>query len=103
MPFWLRTQGDGWVVARDSRVTNSRTGDRAPNDVMGKFKISVGKDERGEYISYYDLWDFGRPQGQFKKVVELSEGVLGKPYEIYDRVYFDRATWTVSAPNALND
>lgn len=64
---------------------------------LGFFQMSLGKDERGEYLSYYDLWDFGQP-GQ--EVVDVLGGVnrfVGKPFEIYDRVYFDRNTWQAKA------
>lgn len=42
--------------------------------VMGDFTVSVGKDKKGTYLSYYDKWD-------------LSPVNFGKPFEIYDRVY----------------
>lgn len=45
-------------------------------NIMGDFTISTGKDERGNYISYYDLWD-------------LAPANFGKPYEIYDRFYYN--------------
>ncbi len=43
-------------------------------NVMGTFKISVGKDKKGNYLSFYDKWD-------------LSPVDFGKPFEIYDRIY----------------
>ena len=42
--------------------------------VMGNYTTSLGKDDKGEYISYYDKWD-------------LDPIDFGKPMEIYDRVY----------------
>jgi hypothetical protein len=39
---------------------------------------SRGSDERGDYYSIYDIYDFNVP---------LSDKI-GKPYEIYDRVYY---------------
>jgi len=42
--------------------------------VMGTYKVSAGKDKKGNYLSYYDIWD-------------LSPANFGKPFEIYDRVY----------------
>ena len=42
--------------------------------VMGDFTISVGKDKKGNYLSFYDKWD-------------LSPVNFGKPFEIYDRIY----------------
>jgi hypothetical protein len=42
--------------------------------VMGDYTTSLGKDDKGEYISYYDKWD-------------LKPMDFGKPMEIYDKVY----------------
>lgn len=45
-------------------------------DALGNFNIHKGSDERGEYISYYDLWD-----------VNALADKIGKPFEVYDRIY----------------
>ena len=52
--------------------------------VMGNFTLTKGVDERGHYISYYDRWDL---EGS----VEGEKGLIGKPFEIYDRIYYDPA------------
>lgn len=39
---------------------------------------SKGKDERGDYYSIYDVYDFNVP----------FQEKIGKPYEVYDRVYY---------------
>ncbi|MBI4437724.1 hypothetical protein HY631_02120 [Candidatus Uhrbacteria bacterium] len=66
--------------------------------IMGHFTLSLGRDEKGEYVSYYDRWDFGQPGEKGEGLMALTEGLVGKPFEIYDRVYFDRATWEVREP-----
>jgi len=43
-------------------------------NVMGNYKMSTGKDDRGTYVSFYDKWD-------------LAPMDFGKPFEIYDRIY----------------
>jgi peptidoglycan hydrolase-like protein with peptidoglycan-binding domain len=43
-------------------------------NVMGNYKMSTGKDDRGTYVSFYDKWD-------------LALMDFGKPFEIYDRIY----------------
>lgn len=54
--------------------------------VMGGYTLSLGRDERGEYISYYDRWDLkGSPEGK--------SGIIGIPFNIYDRIYFDSKTF----------
>ena len=57
---------------------------------MGKFTIDFGKDDRGEYISIYDINDYA-PIGQYGKQNALQANAVipvGKPFEIYDRVYY---------------
>jgi LysM repeat protein len=48
--------------------------------MLGNFNVSRGKDEKGEYISYSDQYDFpGIMQSRMK----------GKPYKIYNRIYYN--------------
>ena len=49
---------------------------------LGRFTIDKGKDEKGDYFSYYDIFDMN-PIGKG----DLSFGV-GKPFEVYDRIYY---------------
>jgi hypothetical protein len=42
--------------------------------IMGDYTASLGKDDKGEYISYYDKWD-------------IAPMDFGKPMEIYDKIY----------------
>lgn len=55
---------------------------------MGNFTVSKGQDERGHYLAYYDIWDLGQKSAQYA----LKAG-LGKPFEIYGRVYYDPKTF----------
>lgn len=48
---------------------------------LKNFKYSKGKDEKGNYVSYYDVNDYGNPLD-----------AVGKPFEVYDRVYYDPTT-----------
>lgn len=71
-------RGEHFIVRQD-----------AENGIMNRYKVSLGKDERGDYISYYDRWDLkGNP-------VEGKNGTFGKPFEIYDRFYFDKETFEI--------
>lgn len=51
---------------------------------LRNFTVTKGEDENGHYISYYDRFDLEQP----------LEGVVGKPFEIYDRMYYDPETLT---------
>ena len=64
-------------------------------DVMGDFKLSRGQDERGYYLSYYDNWNLEIYE------VEGEEGFFGKPFEIYDRIYYDPETFEIIDDNEL--
>ncbi len=46
---------------------------------LGNFKIGRGIDENGEYISYYDLFDYR--SGQADRIIGA------KSFEVYDRIY----------------
>lgn len=48
--------------------------------VLRNFKIGRGQDEKGDYISYYDIWNLN-PSFEFPTPEQ------GKPFEIYDRIY----------------
>ena len=61
--------------------------------VMGHYLLSAGQDELGHYLSYYDKWDLNIGP-------ERQGGFLGKPFEIYDRLYYDPRTFE-PIPNLL--
>jgi hypothetical protein len=48
-------------------------------DPLQRFKMSVGEDDKGRYLSIYDKYDFSGPANEFIM-----------PYEFYDRVYYKR-------------
>ena len=52
---------------------------------LGPHTIGRGYDDRGEYASYYDLWDLA-PIGFMGP--DQSMG-FGKPVPVYDRIYLD--------------
>ena len=78
------------IVLRDTfKADKAKTTDQdAPAlGIMGQYKLSSGKDETGAYLSYYDKWNL---EGS---LLEGESGVMGKAYEIYDRIYFDPNTY----------
>ena len=58
------------------------------NDIMGHYKTSIGSDERGNYMSYYDKWDLNPKEVKNPITGKEIPTDIGKPFEIYDRVYF---------------
>ena len=70
------------IVIKDA--SNALNSDNTKSGVTSSFtplenvKYSKGKDERGDFYSIYDIYDFSIP----------FENKIGKPYDIYDRVYY---------------
>ena len=58
---------------------------------MANFTAGLGQDERGSYLSYFDKWDLDVPG-------ERNGGLVGKPFEIYDRIYYDPQTFQPVQP-----
>jgi hypothetical protein len=57
--------------------------------VMGNYTANVGKDEKGDYVSFYDKWDLA--PNVFEKNKKSDVG-LGTPMQLYDRIYYDPKT-----------
>lgn len=54
--------------------------------IMGAFSFRLSEDEKGSYIAYDDIWDIAAfPENQ--------KGFFGKPFHIYDRLYYDPETY----------
>ena len=68
---------------------------------LGQFKIDKGVDEKGHYISYYDIWDLNPipetgvsaiDKGVGKVASYLTKKAGMKSPEIYGRIYYDPKT-----------
>lgn len=105
-PDYLET----WDDEDDSKqelIKNKGVGKRANSEGagLGNFKTYKGEDEKGKYISYYDKWDL--TPFRFSKNTELPTD-FGKPFEIYDRIYYkdnpmdDKATVMKNNNNLKN-
>jgi|GEM_PF-3468577 len=53
--------------------------------LLNNYTISLGEDEKGSYLSYYDKWDLD------VSTEESGKG-FGRAFEIYDRVYYNPKT-----------
>ncbi len=89
--FWEKlveeNHGDGRAMVRKALYWMEEGGLPEPRgiNVMLNFKMHKGEDERGSYISYYDIWDLD-------KIPIEGNGFFGKPYELYDRLYYNPKT-----------
>ena len=84
---------DNWQVSgyssagKDAHKT-IKQGSEHHSNAIGRYTLGKGKDEKGEYISYYDKFDQGTGSG-----INPGEFLgLTKPFEIYDRIYVDPKT-----------
>lgn len=71
-----------------SQLESENVFNRKPLAVLGDFTVSLGGDAKGPYISYYDKWDLTSPL-----IGQNADKVAGKPFEVYDRLYFDPKTF----------
>jgi len=62
-------------------------GNRLSGD-LGNFTIGKGNDEKGQYLSYYDIYNYTRDDNPDVNKSEWLGAV--KPYEIYDRIYVEK-------------
>jgi hypothetical protein len=63
------------------------------NGVMGNYKLSLGQDERGSYVSYYDKWDLDPTGYRNSPLADRTIDRLGRPFEIYGRIYYNPQTF----------
>lgn len=76
----------------ESEVKSGETED----DIMYHYTMSLGQDDKGHYISYYDVWNL---EGS----LEGEKGIIGRPLEIYDRLYFDPETGELINPAPIQE
>ena len=67
------------VILPGSDRVNELPPERRGIDPLQRFKVSIGQDEKGPYLSYYDKYDLHG----------IANQILAEPMEIYDRFYLD--------------
>ena len=83
--------GEKDIPYSNDNINPLRIGEVRQSDVLGRYfgdhSLSRGIDpQRGEYISYYDLWDIA-PMSD-RGATDQSHGI-GTPINFYDRIYLD--------------
>jgi len=80
----------GYSSSGKNAHKTTKQGSEHHSNAIGRYTLGKGKDERGDYISYYDKFDQGTGGG-------LNPGEtlgLTKPFEIYDRIYLNNKKTT---------
>jgi len=75
----------GYSSGKEQLHRTKKQGSKHHSNAIGRYILGRDKDEKGDYISYYDKFDQGTGSG-----MNLGE-MLGvtKPFEIYDRIYLE--------------
>lgn len=81
-----------WHTANGDRRVGYHTGVQL--NVLGNYILDKGKDDKGHYISYYDVWDLDPFRGRAGKAVsDAVQSLAGvRSPEIYGRIYYDPET-----------
>lgn len=64
------------------------------NAGMGNSTLSLGKDDKGHYLSIFDSWDFDEPYSSGSLIPGFEDWLRNKgtPFNIYDRYHFSGST-----------
>lgn len=94
--MWSKDLTDAEIIKELHDAAVAEGGKAVLNDnreafIMRYYTLSAGEDERGTYISYYDRWNLERS-------IEGENGLIGRPYEIYDRIYYNPQTFEPLTP-----
>ena len=88
------------IINHGLRYGNYKNAPKLLNPDFGNYTVSRGRDTKGDYVSYWDVWDLNPLRGitnignsitdklGLGKIEDLSFGI-GKPLELYDRIYLD--------------
>ena len=74
-----------------------------PKMDLADYTVSAGKDEKGTYVSLYDVWDFGKGYAEkyqhnkqwMKNPLSFLQAplmqMIGNPFAVYDRYYIPQS------------
>ena len=83
----------------DATYMNPGENKQQLNTELGYYTVGRGRDNKGDYVSYYDKWDINPFSGRLQNNTVLPSSIrkmlkdinldFGVPVNIYDRIYFD--------------
>ena len=83
----------------DATYMNPGENKQKLNTELGYYTIGRGRDNKGDYVSYYDKWDINPFSGGLQNNTALPKNIrkmlkyinldFGVPINIYDRIHFD--------------
>ena len=93
------TYGDDEFSNLEGFIASDHTLGYGQDYTLGRYTINKGQDDKGSYISYYDVWDLAPGGGK-------GDGSLGigNPLEFYGRQYYTQADdGTITFENNMAD
>ena len=83
----------------DATYMNPGENKQQLNTELGYYTVGRGRDNKGDYVSYYDKWDINPFSGRLQNHTAIPLSIrktlkdinldFGVPVNIYDRIYFD--------------
>ena len=83
----------------DATYMNPGENKQQLNTELGYYTVGRGRDNKGDYVSYYDKWDINPFSGRLQNNTVLPTNIrkmlkdinldFGVPVNIYDRIHFD--------------
>ena len=83
----------------DATYMNPGENKQQLNTELGYYTVGRGRDNKGDYVSYYDKWDINPFSGRLQNNTVLPSSIrkmlkdinldFGVPVNIYDRIHFD--------------
>ena len=83
----------------DATYMNPGKNKQQLNTELGYYTVGRGRDNKGDYVSYYDKWDINPFSGRLQNNTVFPKNIrkmlkdinldFGVPVNIYDRIHFD--------------
>lgn len=87
--FSTHSRPDYWYDVIEDMTQRDDNKKQYVDQTLNTFTATKGRDNRGDYVSIYDEWDYSPSVrgGENEGVIAKVTG--GIPFEIYDRIYLD--------------
>lgn len=92
----LRKKLDQGGLEAIDKMVEAGPGRYGDKNTLGHFTVAKGQDDKGHYISYYDVWDLNpisKGPGALRTLENAGQSLLGlETPEVYGRIYYDPET-----------
>ena len=92
----LRKELDQNGLEAIDKMVKAGPGRHGGKNTLGNFTVAKGQDDKGHYISYYDIWDLNpisKGPGALRTLENAGQSLLGlETPEVYGRIYYNPET-----------